>query len=145
MVEEDPVARVDPVGLPVVDCDEVGEDLRDGIRRARTKGRQLVLWRLDNLPVHLGATGLVEADRPVSGAHGLEHPEGAHRRGLGSELRHLEADLDVALGSEVVDLARLDGVEVPDEAGAVGEVGVVEEQPGRALVGVSIEMIDPAS
>ena len=81
------------------------------------KGVVSVLGRLQHLAVHLGAAGLVEADRPVRRPDGLQHPQGAHRRGLRGELGHLEAHLDVALGTQVVDLGGLDPVEVADQAG----------------------------
>ena len=67
--------------------------------------------------------------RPVRGADGLEQPQRAHGDHVGRVLGHLEAHLDVALGAEVVDLVRLDRVEVADERGGVGQVGVVQEEP----------------
>ena len=63
------------------------------------------------LPEHLAAAGLVEADRPVGVADGLEQPQRAHADRVGGVLGHLEADLDVALGAEVVDLVGLDAAE----------------------------------
>ena len=89
------------------------------------------------------AAGLVEADRPVGGPHGLEHAERAHRRCLGGELGHLEADLDVALGAQVVDLVRLDLMQVPDQRRRVGQVSVVQEEPGARFVRVVVEVVDP--
>jgi len=50
----------------------------------------------------------------------------------------------VALGAQVVDLVGFDPVKVPDEAGAVGQVRVVEEEPRLRLVRIAIEMVDPA-
>ncbi len=97
---------------------------------------------LGDAAVHLGGAGLVEADRPVGGADGLEHPERAHGGGLGGELGHLEADLDVALGAEVVDLVGPDPVQVADQRRAVRQVGVVQIELGAAPVGVVVEVVD---
>ena len=75
----------------------------------------------------------------------LEQPERAHARGVGGELGHLEADLDVALGAEVVDLVGLDAVQVADRATSESvRSRVVEEEPGARLVRVVVEVVDPA-
>ena len=135
VVEQDAVAGVEAVRVAVLDGHPVGEHLGDGVRAARAERRRLGLRRLGHPAVHLGRAGLVEADRPVGGPDGLEHPERAHRGGVGGELGHLEADLDVALGAQVVDLGRLDPVEVADERRRIGQVGVVQEEPGARSCG----------
>ena len=55
----------------------------------------------------------------------------------------------MALGSKVINLIRLHLLNDPDQVGAVGEVAVVESELRgltlrTRLVGVLIEMIDPA-
>jgi hypothetical protein len=55
----------------------------------------------------------------------------------------------MALSAEVVDLIRLHLLDDPDQVGAVGEIAVVEGEPGRLslltpLVRVLVEVIDPA-
>ena len=54
----------------------------------------------------------------------------------------MEADGDVALGAEVVDLVGLDFFEDAAEAGAVAEVAVVEDHAGVGVVGVGVEVVD---
>ena len=61
---------------------------------------------------------------------------------VGRELGHLEAHLDVALGTQVVDLVGLDRVEVAHERGGIGQVGVVEMEPGAGGMGVRVEVLD---
>ena len=65
VIEEDPAARVDSVALPVVHRRPVGEDLGDGVRAAWVERGRLVLRDPGDLPEHLGAGGLVEANLPA--------------------------------------------------------------------------------
>ena len=62
------------------------------------------LGGLGDLAEHLGRSGLVEANRPVSATDRLQEAQGTHAGAVSSEFRHLEADLYVALRPEVVDL-----------------------------------------
>jgi len=73
---------------------------------------------------------------------GIEDAQGAQGVDVAGVLGNLEADLDVALGAQVVDLAGADLVDQPGEAGRVGEVAVVQDQPEVRLVGVLVEMVD---
>src|SRR5439155_9909903 len=143
VVEQDPVGGVQAVGLAIVDGDPVGEDLRDRVWASWPERRRLGLRRLRDPAEHLARAGLVEADRPIGGPDRLEDPEGAHAGRLGRELGHLEADLDVALRPEVVDLFRLDPVEVADQRRRIGQVGVVEEEARPGFMRISVEMVDP--
>ncbi len=63
--------------------------------------------------------------------------------GVGGVFGRVEADLDVALGGEVVDLVGLHLLHDADQVGGVGQVAIVQEQPGTALVRVLVEMVDP--
>jgi hypothetical protein len=144
VVEQDAVRRVEVVCLAVLDGHPVGEDLRHGIRTARIERRPLRLRPLPDHPVHLARPGLVEPDRVVEMANRFEQPERSHARCVGRELGHVEADLDVTLGTEVVDLVRADAVQGRDERRRIGQVRVVEEQPDVLVMRVAVEMLDPA-
>ena len=50
----------------------------------------------------------------------------------------------MTLCTEVVDLIRLHLLDDPDQVGAVGEVAVMEHQARVTLVGILVEVIDPA-
>ena len=70
-----------------------------------------------------------------------ERPETVRvRRVLG----RVEADLDVALGGEVVDLVGLHLLDDADQVASVAEVTIVQMQPRPGDVRVQVEMIDPA-
>ena len=64
--------------------------------------------------------------------------------GVAGVLGLVEGDADVGLRAEVVDLVGVDLAQQRDQAGAVGEVAVVEEQPGVLVVRVAVEVVDPA-
>ena len=50
----------------------------------------------------------------------------------------------MGLRAEVVDLVRLDLAQQGDQPRAVGEVAVVQEEPGVRVVRVLVEVVDPA-
>ncbi len=62
--------------------------------------------------------------------------------GVGGVLGGLEADLDVALGREVVDLVGLGLLHEADQVGGIGQVAVVQEEARLVLVRVDVEMVD---
>lgn len=71
---------------------------------------------------------MVEADVALepAGADGVEETEGAEAVDVGGVFCHFEGDLDVGLGTEIVDFGGLDRGDDIDEVGAVGEIAVVE-------------------
>jgi hypothetical protein len=77
---------------------------------------------------HLGASRLVHAGLEAEVPGRVQDPEHADRGDVGGVLRHLEGDLDVALGGEVVDLVGLDDLQRPHQAVLVDEVPVVQDQ-----------------
>ena len=66
------------------------------------------------------------------------------RVGIGGIFRALEADRDMALGGEVVDLGRPDLLHQPDQVGGVGHVAVMQQERHVAGMRILIEMIDAA-
>lgn len=134
VVEEDTVARKHVVGFAVVDDDPVPVELGDTVRRARVEGSCFLLRGLDDLAVEFRGRGLVELDAvgEAAGADGVEETESADGVDLGGAVgkkhkmevewsaeptsvfgrpvlanplfSHVERDLDVRLGSQVVDL-----------------------------------------
>ena len=75
-------------------------------------------------------------------AHRLDQPQGPDGDDLGGIFRDVERDLDVALGAEVVDFVGIDGFEHPPQSRTVGQVAIVQGQPGAADMGIVVEMID---
>jgi len=146
VVEEDAVGQVHAVGLAVVDEDPEGVLLRDSVGRAGVEGGGLGLGHLLHLAVQLGGGGLVEAAGllEAAGADGVEHAEDTNTVAVGGVLRHVERNLDVGHGAEVVDLIGLDVGDDGDEVGGVAEVTVVEEELDSALVAVAVDVVDAA-
>ena len=87
VVEEDPRAGEEVVGLAVVDRDVVAVDLGHAVGAARVEGRALVLRRLAHLAEHLAGGRLVEADPGSTCADRLEHAGDAQRGELGGQHR----------------------------------------------------------
>jgi len=59
----------------------------------------------------------------------------AERYDVAGIFRHVKADADMALGSEIVDLIGLDVVDDAGERTGIGEVAVMQEQPRPRLCG----------
>ena len=128
VVEQDSVDREHVVRLAVVHRDPVAVDLGRAIRRARVKRRLLVLRR-GSRAEHLRTRRLVEPGRDPRRANRLEQPDRAETRDVAGVVGHLEADLDVALRTEVVDLVGRHRVHQVDQPDAVVQVAVVQPQP----------------
>jgi hypothetical protein len=128
VVEQDTVAGVHPVRFTVVDTDPIRVELGAAVGGSGVEGRGLTLRGLDNFAVEFRSGGLVEADvfLQAAGSDGVEETQGAETIDIASVFRHLEGDLDVGLGSEVVDFGGLDLGDDVDEVGAVAEVAVVQ-------------------
>ena len=145
VVEEDAVAAEHAVGVAVFLDDPEAVLLGDGVGAEGVEGRVLVLRHFLDLAVELGGGGLVDL-AAIGEAHladGLDDAEDADGINIGGELGGVEADLHVALGSEVVDLRGAHVGDDADDGHGVAEVGVVEVEVGAALeVGDALAVID---
>ena len=72
----------------------------------------------------------------------LEQPQRAEGVGVGGVFGRFEADRDVALGGEIVDLVGLRLLHQADQVGRVRHVAVVHEEARVLLVRVLVEMVD---
>mmetsp|Transcript_73672 Transcript_73672/g.146502 ORF Transcript_73672/g.146502 Transcript_73672/m.146502 type:complete len:324 (-) Transcript_73672:367-1338(-) len=142
VVEEDAVGCMHAVCFAVVDDDPIGVLFGDRIRRARIKGRCLLLWHLLHETIELGGGGLVEARlaNEAGRADRVEQPQHAHPISVGCVLGHFKRDLHVRLCPKVVELV---GAHLGDDIKAVsrvGEVTIVKNQPPRIDVRVFIKI-----
>ena len=146
VVEEDAVAQVHAVRLAVVDYDPVGVLLGHRVRRTRVEGSRLALRHLLHEAVQLARRGLVEARllRQTSAANRIQHAQHSDAVAVGGILGHLERDLDVALGAQVVQLVRPHLGDDLKEVGGVGQVAVVQEELGVVHVRVLVQVLDAA-
>lgn len=99
MIEENPIACVDPVRFAVIDGVPVGGAFRRGVRRPGMKRRRLRLGRWRRAE-HLRGPGLIVSDVGTPsggdvGANGLEEAEGTGGDHIGGVVRDLERNGDV--------------------------------------------------
>ena len=146
VVKEDAVGNVHAVGLTVVDKDPEGVLLGNGVGRAGVEGGGLGLRDLLNLSVKLGGGGLVEADLLLhaASADGIEHTEDTNAVGVSGVLGHIEGNLDVGHGTEVVDFGGADLGDDGDQVGGIAEIAVVKEELDAGGVTVLVEMVNAA-
>ena len=144
MVEQDAVGGEHAVGLAVVHRDPVAVKLGDGIGRARIERRGFLLRNLLHQPVQFRRRGLVEPRLlfHAEDADRLQQPQHADRVGIGGVFRAFEADADMALGGEIIDLGRPDLLHQPDQIGRIRHVAIVQEKRHVAGVRILIEVID---
>ncbi len=145
VVEQDAVRGVDAIGLAIVHRDPVGVELGGGVGRAGIEGCRLGLGNLLDLAVELGGRRLVEACLLLQAkqADRLEQPQRPQRIGIGRVFGRLEADHDMRLRGEIVDLVRLGLLDDADQVGRIGHVAVVEDEALVGLVRLLVEVLDP--
>ncbi len=144
VVEEDAAGDEHPVGLAVVLTELVGEDLGAGVGAARLERRRLALRR--RCPAeHLAGRRLVEAHALVEArlADRLQQAQRPQRHRRGGVLGDVEADADVALRAEVVDLVGLHGAQRAVQRAGVVEIAVDQTQAVVGDVRVLVDAIEP--
>ena len=146
VVEQDAVRGVQAIGLAIVHHHPVGIELGRAIGAARIEGRGLALGDLLHLAEQFRGRGLIESglrSQPQK-ADRLQQPEHAQTVGVGGIFGGLEADLDMALGGQVVDLVRLRLLHDADQVGRIGHVAEMQDEARIGLVRILVQMIDAA-
>ena len=128
MIEQDTVDSKHAISFPVLLGDPEAVLLGNGIGGIGMEGRGLPLGDLLHLAVKLGGGGLVEFGlfRQAQDPDRLQHPQDTQCVHIAGVLGHIKADLHMALGSQIVDLVRLNQTDDPDQAGRIGQVTVVK-------------------
>ncbi len=147
MVEQDPVAGEHSVRLTVIHRDPVAVELGDAVRRTRIERRRLLLRNLLHQAIQLGCGGLIKSRVPLHAedADRLEKPEHAEGIRVRGVFGAFEADRDMALGREIVDLGRTDLLHQADQIGGIRHVAVMHQKRHIAAVRILVKMIDPGS
>ena len=144
MVEQDAVGGKHAVGFAVIHRDPVAVEFGDAVGRARIERRGFLLRHFLHQAIQFRGRGLIEprllfhAEDPDR----LQQPQHADGVGIGGIFRAFEADADMALGGEVVDLGRPDLLHQPDQVGRVGHVAVMQQERHVAGVRVLVEVVD---
>jgi len=128
VVEQDAVAGIHAIGLAVVDDDPVSIELGDTVGGAGVEGSGLALRGFDNFSVEFGCRCLIEFDVFLETACSdcVQQPEGTQAVNVARVLGHLEGNLDMRLGAEVINFCRLDLGDDVHEVGAVAEIAIVK-------------------
>ena len=145
VVEEDAVAGVHAIGLPVVDRDPVGVELGAGVGAAGVEGGGFLLGNFLDQAEEFGGGGLVEPGLlfQTEDADGFEDAQRPQGIGIGGVFGFLEADGHVALGGQVVDLVGLHLLHHPDQVGGIGQIAIMQNEITMIDVRVLVEMINP--
>ncbi len=145
MVEQNAVAGKDIVSFPVVDRDPVGVDLGGTVRTSGVERGGFFLGYFPDLAKHFAGGGLVKTGflLQAEDADGLKEAQGAEGVAVGGVFRGFKGNLDVALGGQVVDFVRLDGLDNTDQVGGIGKVTVVHEEADVLFVEILVEVINP--
>lgn len=146
VVEEDTVRGVHSVRFTVVLDDPESVKFRYTVRGTRVEGSSLGLRSFNDLSVEFGGRGLVESNVVVQSASSdsIEETECSETVDITSVFSHIERNLDVRLGSKIVNFGRLNGRDDGDKVGGIGKISVVENHLG-ALVNISVQVLDTTS
>ena len=137
VVEQDPRAGVEIVGLSIAAHLPEGRRLRDGVGAARPKRGVFVRRDAHRVAEAFARAGVVEADRALQQPDRLEQIERGVRDALQRLGRLLERQPHRGLTRQVVDLVRLDLQQHADEAAKVGERrrrhldAIADSKPGQ--------------
>src|SRR5262249_46079202 len=142
VIEEDAVHRVHAVRLAIILRDVIRIGFRCGIRASRVEGGLLSLGRFYHLAVELARGGLVKFRLQTEAAHRLQNSDRAERGDLTRILGDIEADPDVALRSQIVDLVRADLVEQGRQGRRIVQIAVPELEPNIQPVRIAIQVLD---
>mmetsp|Transcript_21097 Transcript_21097/g.50915 ORF Transcript_21097/g.50915 Transcript_21097/m.50915 type:complete len:248 (+) Transcript_21097:397-1140(+) len=146
VVEKNAIGQVHTIGLAVVDQNPEGILLRHGIGRTGVKGCSFRLGDLLDFSVKLRRRRLVETGGllKAAGADGIEHAQDTDAVAVSSVLGHVERNLNVRHGAQIVDFVGLDIGNDGDEVGGITQVAVVEEKLDSGLVAITVDVIDTA-
>ena len=119
VIEQDPGARMEPVGLAVVGDGVVGGRLGRGVRAAGPERRRLVGW-CRRVAKHLARPGAVKPHRLLEQSNALEQVHRRDRDAVEGFQRLAKRQADRRLPRQVIDLVDLD---VPQKREHAAEVG----------------------
>ena len=145
VVEQDARAAEHVVRLAVLLHDPEAVLLGDSVGAVGVERRVLVLGNLLDLAVQLGCRCLIDAAGVLEAgqAHSLQHAQHAGGIDVGGELRHIKADLHMALGGEVVDLVGPHDADDGEDAHGVAQIAVVQVEVRVTLqMGDALAVID---
>ena len=143
VVEENAVARVQLVGLPVIHHGPVGEHLGAGVGTAGPERRGLFLGHLLHQAKHLRGASLVKARLDAHVPDGLKQPDAARAGDVRSVFRRVKAHPDVALGGQIVNLVRLNLGHQPHQPATITQIPVVQVQPVQGQIRAPLHRIQP--
>jgi hypothetical protein len=135
VVEENTRAAEHVIRLAVLLDNPITIELRYSVWGVWVERCILVLWYLLYLTIELRGRCLIDAAGmgESAGANCLQHAQNACGIDVGGELGRVEADLYVALSSQVIDLIRTHLADDLYETHGVREVAVVEVEMGFAF------------
>ena len=145
VVEQDAVAGVHAVGLPVVHRDPVRIQLGHGVGATGVERCRFALRCFLDQSVKLTGAGLIEARlflQPED-ADRLQQAQRAQAVGVGRVLGRIEADRHMTLRSQVVDLVGLHLLHDADQVRRVGHITIVEDEVAPVDMRILIEAVDP--
>ena len=135
MVEENSRAAEHVIGLTIFLDNPEAIQFGNCIRAVRMERRILILRNLLHLSVELRCRCLVHSASPGQPAltYSLKHAQHAHSVSIGRIFRGIEADLDVALGREIIYLVRAHLRHHLEYAHGVGHVSIMQMEMRTAL------------
>ncbi len=144
VVEKDAVTGVETVGFAVVNRNPVRIELGHAIGTARIEGRGFLLRDFLHEAVEFGGGSLIETGLfpETEDTDRFEDAQRAQGVGIGSVFGFFEADGDVALGGEVINLVGLDFLNDADEVGGIRQVPVMQAETAVIDVRIFVDMID---
>jgi len=145
MVEEDARTAEHIIGLAVLLDNPEAILLGNSIGAVGMERSVLVLGNLLYLAVQLGGRCLIDAASVLqtAEAHSLQYAQHTGGIDIGRELRHIEADLHMALSGQIVDLIRAHGADDREDAHRIAQIAIVQVEARMTLqMGDALTVVD---
>src|SRR5690606_5279562 len=119
-------------------------ELGHSVGAARIERGGFALRNFLNQTIEFGGRRLIKAGLLLEpqNTDGFQNTKRAQSIRVGGIFRLFKTDRDMGLGGEIVDLVRLYQLDDADQAGAIGQIAVVEHEARVLFVRILIEMID---
>mmetsp|Transcript_14834 Transcript_14834/g.30585 ORF Transcript_14834/g.30585 Transcript_14834/m.30585 type:complete len:350 (-) Transcript_14834:231-1280(-) len=144
VVEQNSVGQVHAVSFTVVDQDPKGVLLGDSVRGTGVEGSSFGLGHILDLSVKFRSRSLVESNLlfHARSTDGIKHTKHTQTIGVGGVFRHVETDLDMTHGSQVVDFIGLDAGNKANQVGGIAQITIVQKNLDTGFMAIAVNVVN---
>src|SRR5665213_35863 len=143
MVKQNSIGSVYAVGFPIVDGDPMGKNFGASIRAAWIKWGYLRLRHLLDQAEHLAGRSLIKAAGHARLTNRFQQSDGAGCSNVRGIFRDVEADADMTLRGQIINLVRLNLSDQARQSAGICQVAIMQMQAAFVRMRVFVNRIQP--